>query len=263
MGKLASLALFVSLLILLYSTAQDASFDRSYLRELFMQGCDLYQKGDFDGARKCFETIVERGIRNANVYFNLGNAYFKNGEVGKAIACYRRAEVLSPHDRDIKANLEVARAGVVIDDKATSNPSKPHLLSSLWLLSPRQSKLLIYIFAYLLASALVAILFVGGSLRNFLVKVMVALIISLLFFVSLGLHQRSTLKRNDDAVLIASTPIMAGPGAAFEEIGRLSQGVEVRVVSETGIWVEVRLANGVVGWVPKDAVERIWEGFSI
>lgn len=260
MARIAPLvAVAIISILIAHGMAQHRSFERNTPEQVFRQGCELYQEGDFVGAGKCFQAMVEKGVRNANVYFNLGNAYLKNGEVGKAIACYRRAEFLSPRDKDIKTNLEIARASITIDDQTIGNPSSSRSLTVL--LSPGESTGLAYIFAYLVAFVVVAACFVKKSIRMVLLKIMVVLTICLVFFSSVTIYKMSEVKHNDYGVLIGSTPIMAGPGAAFEDIGRLSQGMEVKILSESGLWLEVRLANGIVGWVPKESVERVWEGF--
>src|SRR5688500_8636546 len=72
----------------------------------------LYEKGDYAGAAAGYQSVVQSGKASAEVYFNLGNAHFKNGQIGKAIASYRRAQELTPRDPDIRANLNFARGAV-------------------------------------------------------------------------------------------------------------------------------------------------------
>lgn len=235
------------------------SFQKNHLAELFNQGCSLYQGGDFDGARRCFEKIVESGIRSPTVYFNLGNAYFKVGEIGKAVACYRRAQMLSPRDKDVKANLEIARSGISLEGQLSGY--KASSASVALLLAPAENIRVCHVLAYLVASIIVGAILVDRSKRRILLRMMLGLIICLIFFGSLYFYQTSQIRHNRDGVVISSTPIMAGPGTAFEEVGRLSQGIEVKILSESGIWVEVKLAGGIIGWVPKESIERLWEGF--
>lgn len=69
----------------------------------------LCEQGRFDHAIAAYERLLEEGAVSAALYFNLGNAYFKSGRIGRAIAAYRTAEQLSPRDPDIRANLQFAR----------------------------------------------------------------------------------------------------------------------------------------------------------
>ena len=70
----------------------------------------LYTNRQYGDAVQIYEQLVDSGVRNADVYYNLGNAYFKNGELGQAIANYRRAEMLTPRDPLVRANLEFVLA---------------------------------------------------------------------------------------------------------------------------------------------------------
>ena len=69
-----------------------------------------YIDGDFLSAVKLYSAIENRGFYSARLYYNLGNAYFKSGELGKAILYYNRALVISPSMEDAKHNLEIAEA---------------------------------------------------------------------------------------------------------------------------------------------------------
>jgi len=69
----------------------------------------LYEEGKFADAAAGYEQLVQAGRVSAALYFNLGNAWFKSGQMGRAIAAYRRAERLAPRDPDVRANLQFAR----------------------------------------------------------------------------------------------------------------------------------------------------------
>ncbi|MCS7337702.1 MAG: tetratricopeptide repeat protein [Verrucomicrobiae bacterium] len=69
----------------------------------------LYEQGKFDDAIAAYEKLLNAGVVSPAVYFNLGNAYFKSGRLGRAIAAYRAAHTLAPRDPDIRANLRFAR----------------------------------------------------------------------------------------------------------------------------------------------------------
>src|SRR5262245_57940734 len=82
----------------------------------------LYAQSKFTDAAAAYEKIVAGGSASAALYFNLGNAYFKVNQLGRAIAAYRQAEELSPRDPDVRANAQFARNRV----------QGPRLSMSLW-----------------------------------------------------------------------------------------------------------------------------------
>src|SRR5678815_1292692 len=69
----------------------------------------LYEQGKFAEAAAAYEKLSQAGQESPALWFNLGNAYFKGGQVGRAIVAYRRAELLRPRDPDVRANLRFAR----------------------------------------------------------------------------------------------------------------------------------------------------------
>ena len=75
----------------------------------FDQANKLYEEGKFADAANAYEKLAQSGSVSPAIYFNLGNARFKSGQMGRAIAAYRQAERLTPRDPDVRANLQFAR----------------------------------------------------------------------------------------------------------------------------------------------------------
>jgi len=69
----------------------------------------LYEQGKFTDAASAYEKLLQAGPVSPTLYFNLGNAFFKSGQIGRAIVTYRQAEQLTPRDPDVRANLQFAR----------------------------------------------------------------------------------------------------------------------------------------------------------
>ena len=83
----------------------------------------LYEDGQFAQAAQAYQQLADQGFADSALFFNLGNAYFKQGDYGRAILNYRRAEQLAPRDEDIAANLALARAQRV--DQFEENGEEP------------------------------------------------------------------------------------------------------------------------------------------
>src|SRR4030067_3096290 len=76
---------------------------------LFQKANRFYDSGNFNSAIQSYHQLLDKGIKEATVYYNLGNAYFKARQLGKAILYYRKALKLAPRDKDIKTNLNFSR----------------------------------------------------------------------------------------------------------------------------------------------------------
>ena len=72
----------------------------------------LYEQGKYRDAIEAYEGLLNAGTESPAVWFNLGNAHFKAGHIGEAIAAYREAEALAPRDADVRANLDFAQRQV-------------------------------------------------------------------------------------------------------------------------------------------------------
>ena len=86
----------------------------------FQKANNLYQKNSFDSAAKIYEKIISEEYFSVEVYFNLGNCYYKMNKTAKAILNYERALKLKPNDEDILFNIKVAQLKVV--DKIETVP---------------------------------------------------------------------------------------------------------------------------------------------
>lgn len=94
----------------------------------------LYINGDYVGAAAFYEAIVDKGYISGRLFYNLGNAYFKAGELGRAVLNYNRAQKLMPYDKDVTYNLAVAN-GYVKDKIDTV----PEFFLSRWIKADRKS----------------------------------------------------------------------------------------------------------------------------
>ena len=229
--------------------------------EIFQQGNRLYQEEDFPGAIEAYEAVRSAGYEGAALHYNLGNAHFKAGDLGRAILEWERALVLAPGDEDALANLELARS-------ITADAIEP--LPTFWLLSavswwvhwlPRGVLILFVGGAWLAAGA--GVIARVWSKRPDVrwaaswVAVTAAAIFVLfganLFVRELGVGRAERAVILVDAVQVRSAPAEDDDLTVFE----IHEGTRVRIEQRTGEWTEVVLDDGKVGWVPNQAFEVI------
>jgi tetratricopeptide (TPR) repeat protein len=225
---------------------------------LFREGCDLYEKGDFASALADFEEIKDEGIRNATVYFNLGNCYYRQGQMGKAVANYRRSLLLAPGDVDVRVNLNIVRRSLGAGDttaayaSSLSAPGGPHTLS------PRQFQTIFFAAYYLAAVFLLGVLFLKPRFRRPAIYALAVSILVAGFAMALSRRSISQIRSREEAVVVVDrAPLKSGPGSAFEEISTLPDGFELRQRARSGMWIEVQLRTGEVGWVREQDIEAI------
>ena len=246
------LLLTVSLCLLpavLFVSATTAQTDE------FAMANEFYQNKDYSSAVRLYLSVLNQGGESANLYFNLGNAYFKEGDLGHAVFYYLKARRLSPDDQDIVHNLEFVRQfsrvqmeGVELNPIRTffTGLVEGHRLGALaWL-----SSVLFILFVLILCVRF------GLGFNNSLVR-LGAVVSLVLLLASSGL---TTFKYRSDyltrrAVIIAEDAnVHTGPSDQSEVELEGAPGLIVEIISETVDHYDVLFENKRRGWIKKDQV---------
>jgi tetratricopeptide (TPR) repeat protein len=225
---------------------------------LFRQACNLYEKGDFGSALGEFKAVKAGGMENAALYYNMGNCYYREGQLGRAVASYRRALMLAPRDNDVKTNLALIRAAVGSGDTTSTAGLATMTALPLRFFSARQFQWIFYLAYYLAAACFLGVLFLRGRFRRIGVYGVIAAIVVAGCALGLSEYGISKFRTVTDGVVVTDrAPLTSGPGDAFQEIATLPDGLELRLKAKSGIWVEVELPTGEVGWLRDKSIEPI------
>jgi hypothetical protein len=224
----------------------------------------LYESGQHVQAAQAYQQLVDQGYADSALFYNLGNAYFKQGDYGRAILNYRRAQSLAPRDPDVQANLALARAQTVDHVEEISNGDgffeSVAALTGDWLTLNEQAMITLglwVLFAFLVIGFSSSRR--GSGLREGLGYALV--VASLLLTVGIiGLASRVYIENaGSEAVVVAQdVSITSGPGSQYVTEFALHSGTEVSLVETRGNWVRLAVAGGELqGWVPANAVETV------
>ncbi|MCB0176736.1 MAG: tetratricopeptide repeat protein [Anaerolineae bacterium] len=229
--------------------------------EAMTAGNQSYEAGNYAQAVEIYETMVAAGIQDSTLYYNLGNAYFKQGQLGKAILNYRRAYRLDPRDVDNNVNLALARSQALdkldtANDGAVTNFVKA---AEDWLTLDEASMLALGLWLLLCGLAIVAILLPRFRQVSLWAMAVVGL------FLIVGLISIANRLYNDyaypPAVVVAEqVSVMSGPGGADQYVVEfdLHTGAEVTQLESHDNWRRVSLpGHDFQGWVSADALELV------
>ena len=234
----------------------DANADVESAAVLFQKGNQSYEEGNFDEAIGEYEKVLDLGIRNFKVFYNLGNAYFRQNHLGKAIVNYRRALALEPRDEDAQANLSFAKLYTLDKiEEQKINPFSNILHWFLSLLSVDEFALLAS-FSYTL-SMIFGILMIFRRSRRYLRLGFVMFLVLLVIFGSSLLAKVHLDSQNHGVVVISEVEVRSGPGADYILQFTGHEGLEFRVDEKAERWYRISLPNGIKGWIPAEAVEII------
>ena len=228
--------------------------------ELLLQANKQYEAGDFPAAIDTYEQLVGLGVRNSTVFYNLGNAYFKNGDLGRAILNYRRAAQLSPRDADIRANLALARSKTVDNIQSSGSViTQIAAFSENWFTLNELAWATLGLWVLLAALVILHSRLYRPNLRD-LVQYTLAVVTAIFVAGAVMLAGRLIVSRSQPpAIIVAETvDVTSGPGEQYVTEYTLHGGTEVVLGETRGKWVRIALpGNQLQGWVPADAVAAI------
>ncbi|MBV4205828.1 tetratricopeptide repeat protein [Bacteroides salyersiae] len=224
------------------------------------EGDSAYMKNDYASAIQIYEALLNRG-EAADIYYNLGNSYYKAGDIAKAILNYERALLLQPGNGDIRANLEIARSKTV--DKVEPVPEiffvswTKSLINSMsvdsWAVCGVVCFILLIVSLYLFIFSKQIVLKKAGFISG-----IVFLAVTILANVFANQQKDELANRNSAIVINPSVTVRSTPSESGTSLFILHEGHKVGVKDGSmKDWKEIRLEDGKVGWVPASAIEII------
>ena len=254
----APAATLLALLLMLPLGAQAAE---SYPDSLWKAGVEAYSAGDWDQAATDWSDVAATGLQSKELYFNLGNAWYKSGQVAKAILFYERALRLDPSDADVRYNLDFARN--LTQDRIDEVPEfilKTWIRKVNYLLSSNAwAGLSLFLLALALGLGLLFLLGpTAGARRAGFFTGIAALLLALAAW-GFARSQKADAERHDAAIVMRPvTSVTSSPSSdAAKSLFILHEGTKVKVLDEVSGFTDVELADGRRGWIPSGDIEKI------
>lgn len=230
---------------------RDAAADAT---AVFTNAVNAYDAGSFSEAAQTFESIAMEGINNPYLFYNIGNAYLKAEDIGRAVLWYERALKINPGDPDLNFNLAHAR-GRVKDKIETS----VQILDVLFF----WESIISFKTVQITAITLSIVFFCWAGVQVILQKRVfsgIGILLSTLFAISsiivlINFYQHSIKK---SAVILASeVQIRSGTAESSTPLFTLHAGTTVRVLETRNKHLKIRFSKGKIGWVGAEAAEII------
>ena len=209
----------------------------------------LYEEGKFSEAASAYASLLQSNQASAALYFNLGNAFFKSGQIGRAIAAYRYAGQVAPRDPDVRANLQFAR-------NQTQGPTLSPSRWQRWLgrLTLNEWTLLaagaVWLW-FLLLAALQWRPALRPALRGYVLTLAIAAGV-LCGCLAAALHE--TRFTRTAIVITGEALVRHGPLAESQTAFTVHDGAELRVLDQKDEWLEVSADARRIGWLRRDQV---------
>ena len=230
------------------------SSNHAELNAHFQKANESYKKADFDAAIKEYEAIISEKLSSSSVFYNLANSYFKKNDLGKAILNYERAMMWAPRDGDIKANLRYAQSFV-------KNPV-PEDLPETWQRIFIHNDLVtvneitwILTFLFMAGGTVFVLGLFSGWPQGKLGAVFT--VFGILFFFHYIALSVKVEKEQNQAIILADAPARFEPEENATVHFEMFKGWKVKVIKESGGWVQLMRGDGKQGWVPRYVLEKI------
>ena len=231
-----------------------------YSNELFDRANEAYNQKNYSQAIALYEDLIKEGYADAMVYYNLGNAYYKDGQLAKSLLYYERALRLDATNEDIKHNINFVNQQTI--DKIETQPEfflKTWISAIQGLFSAKTWAIISIVLGVILCSsiALMLILSSAGWRKGMFTMACISFVFIVLSVVFAGLQTKNA-NRTDEAIIMQKIlTVKSTPDTSGTDLFTVHEGLKVRITDQAGSWIEVRFANGNKGWITAESVEII------
>jgi tetratricopeptide (TPR) repeat protein len=238
-----------------------ASLGRAQTPEdVFRHGNELYRAGKFQESIKEYESIIKQGSVSAEIYFNLGNAYYRNEQLARAILSYERSSQLRPNDSDIEHNLKLVYLKTIDHIEPV-----PDMFLIQWmrvtgsLMTPGTVRILFVVSWIFLFGSLAAMFFVmhPNVIRSARISFFASTVCVVIWAVMLGIQSFQDSSKDKAIIIEQTVTAKSSPDLKAVDAFVIHEGLKVKLTDAVGNWVKIILADGKVGWIPAEQCERI------
>jgi len=238
-----------------------SEFEPSDVNEKFLEANNLYNDSKYEQSIQVYLQILDSGVHSPELYFNIGNAYYRINDIANCILNYEKSLKLDSSDNEVINNLNMVK-NVLIDDIAVVPPSfidkQLNKISNLFDYSSWGTALILLSFIFLL---LFLIYFFSNKpiikRTAFTSLFFIIILISLTAWISINTYEKNHLEKY---AIIFSTKIeiKADPNERSENLLTLHLGTKVRIIDNfNDVWVKIKLLNGQEGWIKNDQIKMI------
>ncbi len=227
---------------------------------LAIKGNNAYNQGLYDSALSTYQQIIDLGLESGELYYNTGNAYFKNNDIASAILYYEKAKKLLPKDESINYNLNIANSMIV--DKIDK---VPELFYKKWwdffynfLDTDQWAIFSLIVFTLLVIT--IGLFILSHNRSNRKISFYIGLLLLLITIISTSLAAQKyyfSIDHKEGIIFTPSITVKSSPTQNAVDLFVIHEGTKVLITDKIDNWVEIKIKNGSVGWLPEKSLKEI------
>jgi tetratricopeptide (TPR) repeat protein len=246
--------------ITLLGMIQIVSFSQSQLESIFMNANKLFAQDKYEEAIKQYTLINDKGFESAELYYNMGNAYYKIRNYPRAILNYEKALILKPEDDNIQHNL--AKVRMLNIDKVEEIPE---FIIRRWInkvidILTSNEWALISLSAFIISLAFFMVYFFAARISLKKIGFYFGFLVTILSVTTFYFSSRSksmAIKSAGAIIMSPTVTVKSSPQETGTDLFILHEGTKVYIVDKLDTWFEIRLSDGKQGWLQKSNIEAI------
>jgi tetratricopeptide (TPR) repeat protein len=233
---------------------------QSQVEVVFDEGNALYNQGNYTEAIEKYTSIINNGFESAELYYNLGNAYYKINDIANSIFYFEKSLLLDPNNNETKNNLSFSQNMTIdrIETVPVNQVSK--FISKFTNVFDYNTWLLIsIIFEFLSLIVFSLYLFNKNSdTKKRFFSIGSIFLFFFIIFLILGINSKSEYEKNNPAILFENRiSFKSEPNERSEDLFLLNEGTKVNVLEKLNEWSLVELSNGSKGWILSSTFQTI------
>ncbi len=221
---------------------------------------NAYNQSLYDSALVTYQKVLDAGYESGELYYNIGNSYYKNNDIASAILYYEKAKKLIPNDESTEYNLNIANSMIV--DKIEK---VPELFYKVWWnffynFMGSDAWAVFALISFSLLVITIGLFIITNTRINRKVSFYVSVLLLLVTITSSTLAYQKyyyNIEHKEAIVFDLSITVKSSPTQNAVDLFVIHEGTKVRIIDKIDNWVEIKIKNGSIGWLPEKSIKEI------